>query len=134
VFSVWLRLAWSRNAQHGVARRVRLREDHASRDEHPFRWQSQKQHLMAEPKEIPEWVWNLIGATRPSLALLIERLEALSRTELEQRQQAYERAAEAIVPYCTATPSSECGCGGRAWQLPTGAVGPRGRMLDTPGY
>ncbi len=54
---------------------------------------------MAEPQEIPEWFWSLIETTKPSLALLIERLEALSQAELEQWQRAYELAAAAIVPY-----------------------------------
>ena len=54
---------------------------------------------MAESEVIPEWFWSLIEAAKPSLVLLGERLEALSRTEIEQWQQAYELAAEAIVPY-----------------------------------
>lgn len=54
---------------------------------------------MIESPEMPEWFWNLIEATKPSLALLSEKLQDLSQTQLEQWQQAYERAAEAIVPY-----------------------------------
>jgi hypothetical protein len=54
---------------------------------------------MAESESIPDWFWSLIEVARPSLQLLIERLEALSQTEIAQWQQAYELAAEAIVPY-----------------------------------
>lgn len=54
---------------------------------------------MTKVPEIPDWFWNLIETTKPKLALLVGRLEALGQTDLEHWQKAYEDAAEAIVPY-----------------------------------
>jgi hypothetical protein len=55
--------------------------------------------FVTESDDIPNWFWPLIEETRPSLALLTERLETLNQTELEHWQRAYEVAAEAICPY-----------------------------------
>jgi hypothetical protein len=51
------------------------------------------------PPEIPDWFWDLLDSSRPSLQELVFRLEALPRDQLIEYASTYVRAAEELCDY-----------------------------------
>jgi hypothetical protein len=50
--------------------------------------------------DVSPWFWEVIAASQCTLRLLCRQLEGMSKDEIVRYQAQYERAKEAINPYC----------------------------------
>ena len=55
--------------------------------------------VTSSDNEIPEWFWELLDASRPSLQLLVDALEARPKEDLVAFARAFEEAAEEVCDY-----------------------------------